>query len=446
MAANTMFGKPNDDPIALSCRFARGLLRLSGSILAAVVGCSGAAHPPEETAPPAPVKWEPPISGALEEWTELIGTTVPVPDRIARVTAPVEGRVISVFGDAGSTPIAEGQRIEKGTPLVRLDPTVILASLAKTEAVQEVLKEEERQTNFAVELAQSEVERLQQLKAEEDKQPAGTRMLVSPVDRLKADYVLKDALSKSKAASGRLVAGVKELDTLRAQAKLHTLSSPIAGRVGRALVVRGQTLAIGTPVAEVIDLDESIDFVSYVPPGLIDALRMGQPSLTGGFDKDSAVPRGIEAEGQIVFIAEQAEPETGNFVVKIRFSNTEAHFRANRVMRVRVLTKPGKECLNLRESAIQEDEEFATVAIVTDVKTGLNAEKKEETTGVARRLRVVLGTRDRTLHQIEIVALEDPEKDPAKKWKGEIKDAMFVVEGGLGLQTGDAVKLDIEAD
>ena len=84
--------------------------------------------------------------------------------------------------------------------------------------------------------------------------------------------------------------------------------------------------------------------------------------------------------------------------------------------------------------------------IVTDVKTGLNAEKKEETTGVARRLRVVLGTRDRTLHQIEIVALEDPEKDPAKKWKGEIKDAMFVVEGGLGLQTGDAVKLDIEAD
>ena len=122
------------------------------------------------------------------------------------------------------------------------------------------------------------------------------------------------------------------------------------------------------------------------------------------------------------------------------------HLRANRVLRVRVLTTPGKECLNLRESAVSEDEESPTVVIVTDIRTGLNAEGKEETTGVARRLKVVLGTRDRTLHQIEIVSLDDPEKDPAKKWKGEVKDALFVVEGGQGLQTGDAVKFDVEVD
>ena len=56
-------------------------------------------------------------------------------------------------------------------------------------------------------------------------------------------------------------------------------------------------------------------------------------------------------------------------------------------------------------------------------------------------LKAELGVQDITL-----ISLDDPEKDPAKKWKGEVKDALIVVEGGQGLQTGDAVKLDIEVD
>lgn len=413
--------------------------------LVVAAGCRDTPPPAEEKAPPAPVKWEGPIRGALEEWTELVGTTVPAPDRIARVTAPVEGRVLSVFGEPGRPQIAEGQRVEKGAKLVQLDAAVVRATIAKAEAAQEVLKEEEQQARYAVDLAASEVERLRQLKAEEDKQPPGTRTLVSPVERLKADIALKDARSKLQAAGGRLVTGSKDLDSLKLQADLHTLASPIAGRVGRALVVRGQTLSVGTPVAEVIDLDESIDVVCYVPPGLVGKLKLGQAALTGGFDRDP-VARGPEAEGQVVYIADQAEPETGNVVVKLRFSNADAHLRANRVTRVRVLTRPGEECLSLRESAIQDDEEVPTVVVVTDVKTGTNAEGKEETTGIARRLRVTTGVRDRALRQVEIVALDDPEKDPAKRWKGDVKDALFVVEGGQGLQTGDVVKLDVDAD
>src|SRR3954471_18965277 len=94
-------------------------------------GCGKPAAPAEEKAPPATVKWEGPVRGALEEWTELFGTTVPVADRVARVTAPVEGRVQSVFSDAGSKPVIEGERVEKGTALVQLDPTVVQAALAK---------------------------------------------------------------------------------------------------------------------------------------------------------------------------------------------------------------------------------------------------------------------------------------------------------------------------
>jgi hypothetical protein len=165
--------------------------------------------------------------------------------------------------------------------------------------------------------------------------------------------------------------------------------------------------------------------------------------VSGGID----APKGTaEAEGEIVYIADQAEPETGNFAVKVRLSNKGVGLRANRVLRVRILTAPGRECLSIKESAIQEDEEQPTVVIVTDVKTGPNAEGKDETAGIARRMKVVLGARDRNLHQVEILRLEDPEKDPAKRWTGELKDALFVVEGAQGLQTGDAVKLEVEGD
>jgi RND family efflux transporter MFP subunit len=388
------------------------------------------------------VKWEGPVRGALEEWTELFGTTVPMPDRVARVTAPVEGRVRAVFSDAGGKPVAEGQRVERGTVLVQLDPTVVGAALAKADAAQEVLKEEQRQAQLAVDLAAAEVERLRQLQQTDASGPGG-RPLVSAADRFKADVALKDAQSKFQAAGNRLTAGVKEQEALRAQLELHTLTAPIAGRVGRVQVVRGQTLSVGTVVADIVDLDEQIDVLCFVPPALVGKLRLGQPARSGGFDTP---PGAVEAEGEVTFIADQAEPETGNFAVKVRFANADAHLRANRVLRIRVLTTPGKECLNIKESAVQEDDEQPTVVIVTDVKTGTNAEGKDETTGVARRMKVVLGMRDRTLHQVEILRLEDPEKDPTKRWTGEVKDALFVVEGGQGLQTGDTVKLEVDED
>ena len=55
-----------------------------------------------------------------------------------------------------------------------------------------------------------------------------------------------------------------------------------------------------------------------------------------------------------------------------------------------------------------------------------NAEGKEEQAGKARRLRAVVGVRDRVLHQVEAVRLEDPEK----KWHGDLEHAQIIIEKG----------------
>jgi RND family efflux transporter MFP subunit len=402
---------------------------------------------PEEKAPPATVKWQGASELSLEEWTELVGATMPLPDHIARVSSAVEARVRTVLTGADGRPVAEGQHVDKGTVIVQLEDVIIRSNLARLEAAQDVLREEQLQGQLAVELASNEVERLRKLKEEEDKRSRGVAAvpLVSPVDRQKADIALRDAQSKLNGARAKLTAGFKEIEALKEQLRLYALTAPIAGRVGRVQVVPGQTLAVGTPVAEVIDLDDAIDVLCFVPPGMARRLKVGQTAKSGPVERDPDSPE-VEADGRVAYIAEQAEPETGNFAVKVRFSNKAARLRANRVLRIGVLTGPAKECLALPETAVSEDEDPPSVVVAESVQTRKNDEGKEETVAVARRLQVELGVRDRKNHAVEIIRLTDPEKDAAKKWKGDLKEAQFVVEGGAGLQTGDTLKLEADED
>src|SRR5438105_5742304 len=103
--------------------------------LTLVAACGQGGKPPEDKGPPpANVKWEGPLQGALEEWTELVGTTLPLPDRVAFISAPVGGSVVSVLTDAKGKPVAEGQQVARGTVLVQLDAAVVKANLARLEA------------------------------------------------------------------------------------------------------------------------------------------------------------------------------------------------------------------------------------------------------------------------------------------------------------------------
>src|SRR5437588_7958534 len=89
-----------------------------------LAGCGKTPPPAEEAPHPAPVKAQAAQRVTLEEWTELLGTTQPLPRHAARITAAVEGRVLSVLGDAKGPPVREGQQVAAGQVIVQLDDTV----------------------------------------------------------------------------------------------------------------------------------------------------------------------------------------------------------------------------------------------------------------------------------------------------------------------------------
>jgi len=402
------------------------------------IGCNRAAKPAEEKVPPAPIKWEGSRQLILEEWTELAGTTQPLPDHAARVTSPVAGRLLSVLQSSGGKPIIEGQLVAEGDVLAQLDATAILANLAKSEAAKKVLQAEHESAALLVKQAALELKSLEELKGKQE----GQTLLVAPIMLERARLALETAQASMRAGDRKLEAAEKELSALNLEIKLYTLSAPRKGRLGRLQVVVGQTLPAGAPVAELVDIEDEIDVLCFVSPAETRKLVVGQPARFGGFDKSSSPEGGASAEGKVVYIAEQAEPETGSFAVKIRLPNRDLKLRASAVVRVCILTQPGRACWAVPESALMEDQDPPGIVVVEDVKETKNAEGKDEQTGRARRLRAVTGIRDRFLHQVEILRLEDPEK----KWHGDLENALIVVAKGQSLQSGDAVKLEEEEE
>ncbi len=195
----------------LPCLCTRSALWLLVFPVLLPIGCSKPVKPEEK--PPAPVE----VIGARKlvfgEWTELLGTTQPLPDRIARISARVEGDVVSVLKDAQGLPVMEGQRIQKGAVIAQLDTSII--------------NQQKKQAEVALELARLEVDRLEDL-SRTSSSIAGLPPVSLP-ERQKARLALEDASSK--------------LQVLKEQQQLFSLTSPIEGQLGMLQIVLGHLAA-----------------------------------------------------------------------------------------------------------------------------------------------------------------------------------------------------------
>jgi RND family efflux transporter MFP subunit len=398
---------------------------------------------------------------ALGEWTELLGTTLPLPDKVARVSAAVEGHVHSLPGK-GATGISEGEQVKEGQVIARLDDRVARANRDKFAAQMGELAELKKQAQLAVDLADLEVKRLEELRREN----TGTTALVSRIELERSRIALKDAQSKKQGVLAREDSLRAELKALETQLDYYTLRAPISGRLGQLQVTLGQTITPGTTVAEILDLEE-IDILCVAPPDAARRLAVGQEARLLGERPSVSGP--VSPMGKVVFLAVQAQPETGSFAVKVRFPNRELGLRANAVVRLKVETQPEKQRQMIPESALLEDQEPPAVVLATGVEEKTNAEGKKEKHGKALLAQATLGVRDREHGMVEILGLQrlkkEEEKKDEKEDKEEKKDAkeekkdakeekkdekiplegaQFAIKGAHGLHDGDALKVEEE--
>jgi RND family efflux transporter MFP subunit len=419
------------------------LLILVGTVMCFSAGCAGKQPAPPEVAQPAPVEVATTQQIIMGEWTELLGATQPLPSRSARISAAVESRVLWLLRDPeaknGQT-LAEGQRVETGQVIGKLDDRLVRADREKLQTTLEETKEQKNQADFAVEAANLEYTRL--LALSKNPMNNGAFALTNPIELQKARIQLNAAQSKLKETDTKLKGIDEELKALDEKLDLYLLKAPITGKLGSVQAVPGQTLAIGATVAEVVDLD-NIDALCFVPPYTATRLALGQKARVV---TDQGNP--ITTGGEIAFIAVQAQPDTGSFAVKARFKNPDLKLRSGSVVRVQVLTNPEEPRVAIDERALLEDQEPPSVVIVRDLHVEVNPEtKKEEKIGTARKLIAVTGVRDRQFKRVEILGLKDPKTKEEVPLNDEV---LFVVKGGHGLEgdskEGDKVKLEEEEE
>ena len=327
--------------------------------------------------------------------------------------------------------LQEGDEVAAGEPIVYLDNRILRLNRDKAQSAVSSAEQDVAQAQTASNLAAANLASQQELQKK-------TPSLVPEIQMKSFQAAAQDAQSKLLAARQRHDQAKKDLETLDAQIALYTLKAPIKGRLGRVQAAVGQTLASGADVAEIVNIDNQIDVLCFASQRDAAGLRVGQPANLGGFDQQPGEVRTTDLGGAVAFVSDKAEPESGCFVVKVRFPNKDPHLRGNVVQRVRVQTREGEQQPSIREQWLIEDRDPPSVVVVEDIKTKKNADGKDEETGTARRLGALISVRDRENRLVGLRGLVDAD---GKAYPGDLKDVPFVTEGAQGLETGDPVRL-----
>lgn len=251
---------------------------------------------------------------------EAYGTVEPEPAGggkpagAARLAAPVAGVVMAVLAK-------EGERVEAGALIVKLDDRVAVALADKAK--------------HTLEFAEQVVERQNKLKA-----VAGT-----------SEKTVQEAVQQLATARAELAAA-------QAQLALVQLTTPLSGTVARINVQPGQAVDLNTIVAEVVDLSRLV-LTAGIPASEASALKVGQVAEIFIEHSDKAV-----ATGSVSFVSPLVDAKTGTALVRVTVPK-EAGLRPGQFARVRIVSeeRAGRLAV-LVESVVTDGEGHSVIALV----------------------------------------------------------------------------------
>jgi HlyD family secretion protein len=153
------------------------------------------------------------------------------PVRKVDISADISGRVVQVA-------VEEGQWVERGALLIRLDPSAFQAAVRRAGA--SVAQARSREAQARAQLAQSRnaLQRAEQLSSGEQ--------LISAADLEQARTAADVAASELQAARFGVTQAEAALSESRDQLAKTTISAPMTGRVTRLNIQEGETAVVGT--------------------------------------------------------------------------------------------------------------------------------------------------------------------------------------------------------
>jgi len=290
----------------------------------------------EQVATEVPVRVAALTRTTLQSFVEAFGTVEPAPaeaDRPAagaRLSSPVTGVVASVL-------CAEGQLVESGKQLIRLDTRLTNARVANAE----------KATAFA-----------------EQTLARQKSMFASGATSQRA---LQDAEQQLAAARGELAAALAERASL-------FIEAPLSGTVLKVNVTAGAAVSPSDVLVELADLDRLV-------------VSAGIPGEGGGLVKPGQAARltardnGRPLAGNVVFVGSRIDDRSDTVPVRIALP-TGSGLLPGAFVDLRIVVVTRRDCLAAPRDAIVRDPEGRTAVAVVE---GDMAVLKPVTTGVRDR-------------------------------------------------------------
>ena len=301
------------------------LLIISFSMMAALskFGCGNGENSNEGTnttvkdsSKSIPVETHTIQKGTVVDKVKATGTIFPLHDVL--VSSETAGTITDVYVEVGDW-------VQKGAPVVQIDQELKLLALEQAEA-------RSIEAKAAYEKAKKDFERNKKLFRTQDI----------------SDYVFENARLQKASAEATHRTAQANVKMARRQLKDARIESPVNGFVAARLVELGGSVALGTPVAKVVDISR-VKVKIGVPEKDIVKMNKGQIAI---ITVDSYPNETFE--GTVSSVGPQADLATRTFPVEILVKNPEYRLKAGMVAKIEIATQTIQQVPLLPKSALLE--------------------------------------------------------------------------------------------
>lgn len=311
-------------------------------LCAGLAGCSqGSSEAKAQAAAgPPPVSVVPATKRVVQEFDEFTARLEAVD------TVDVRARVA---GTLDKVHFREGQKVRKGDVLFSIDPRPFALEVARTQARIAAARTQSG-------LARSELARAEKL------------LPMQAVSQQEVDQ-LRAAVRTDETA---IQAAEAELNVAKLNLSFTQITSPIAGRISRALVTAGNLVNAGEPVlTTIVSIERVYAYFDASEATYLKYVRASSDgSRTSARETDSPVLMGLSDEdgfphqGRMDFVDNRLNPATGSMRVRAVFDNANAQFTPGLSARIKLIGSAAHQATLVPERAIATDQTRKIVMVV----------------------------------------------------------------------------------
>lgn len=241
----------------------------------------------------------------------------------------ISGRLVEFGRNAQGEELDEGDRVEAGQLLARLDDRNYQYQLAEAQAAVRQASAQLADAKARLEDAQSDLERANRLRraggqaiTESEYQDLVTKLSV-------AQAQVDTAEAQAAIAAARVQTALKALEDTR-------LVSPIDGVISARLVNLSESVNPHQPVFEVLDV-ASVLLVVGVPEAYVGALRPGQKVHVELLARDQFGRPRASYQGTVFRVGESADQTTALFKVEVLLPNPAGELKPGLIARAGIV-------------------------------------------------------------------------------------------------------------